>query len=277
MADNRKRLYDDKEIGALIQRATEIQKEANDAQAHGLSLDEIEHIAAELGIDPEHLQTAAAELENRMDSDQPPGFWGGPFHLDKKRVVEGAMTEAQWEEIVMGLRRLTGTPGKTSAFGKTQEWTYVVNAGGDIIERTQVTLRPGDKQTTIEVQKSYRGGAMIAYLLSLVFSVTLAGIFLDGAGLSDLINTLIVAGSSVGGLTVARTAVGVWSRKQRQKVKQLTNWLHDTLSQSPSTSAEKPSLQEPTRDEPARVELPDHLEAEETQPVAAASRQHLQT
>lgn len=207
-----------------------------------------------------------------MDSDQPPGFWGGPFHLDKKRVVEGAMTEEQWEEIVMGLRRLTGNAGRTSEFGKTQEWTYDVNAGGDIIERTQVTLRPGDDQTTIEVQKSYRGGAMIAYLLSLVFSVTIAGIFLDGAGLSDLINTLIVVGSGGGGLAVARTAIGVWSRKQRQKMKQLTNWLHDTLSQSQPIS-----IEEPTREEPARVELPDRLEEEDTQPVAAASRQRLRS
>ena len=53
------RSYNEKEIGALIQRATEMHEEAMGTSERSLSLKEIEHIAAELGLPPEYMRTAA--------------------------------------------------------------------------------------------------------------------------------------------------------------------------------------------------------------------------
>jgi len=259
---NRKRLYSDKEIGALIQRATEIQREASESSERGLSLHEIEHIAAEIGIAPEHLRTAAVELESRPDAGEGARFWGGPFVLDEKRVIEGTLTEEQWEQIVLGLRRLTGSTGRVNEIGQIREWTRTIKDLDFLIEQTQVTISPRKDQTTIDVRKQYRGGALMAYFLSIVLSGAVAGIFLDGGGFSDLLTALIVGGSGTGGLTVARTSIAYWTKRQREKLKGLTDWLHETISQPESVAI----------DAPASVELPEFSGEEESQPEVASNR-----
>lgn len=58
------RLYDEKEMRRLLERATELQKEegSTPVPGGGLSLAELEEIAGEAGIDPRYLRRAAAEL-----------------------------------------------------------------------------------------------------------------------------------------------------------------------------------------------------------------------
>ena len=79
--ENRKRnnLYTDKEIGKLIKRATELQKESKDSQKRGLSLKEIEDIAEDFGIDPEYLRvsslTEADSQPSRVQQLLPAAYW----------------------------------------------------------------------------------------------------------------------------------------------------------------------------------------------------------
>jgi hypothetical protein len=264
MAENhiRKRLYSDKEIGSLIQRATEIQRKASESTERGLSLQEVEHIAAEIGIDPEHLRTAAVELESRLDAGEGFRFWGGPFVLDQERVVEGTLTEEQWEWIVLGLRRLTGSTGTVNEIGQIREWTRTIKDLDFLLEQTQVTINPRNDQTTINVRKQYRGGARMAYVLSILLSGTVAGIFLDGGGLSDLMNAVILGGSGISGLAVVRTSMAYWTKRQREKLKELTDWLHETISQPGALAT----------DAQWSVELPEFSDEEESQRVEASKR-----
>jgi hypothetical protein len=232
MDDSRKgnRLYSDKEIGTLIQRATEIQEAQQESSERGLSLQELEHIAAEIGIDPQHFRTAAVELDRDMGTDQTIGFWGGPFVLNEKRVVEGTLTGPQWEHIVQGLRRLTRSEGRVTEIGRIREWSRATKDLDFTYQRTTATISPRADQATIEVHTHYRGGATLAYVLGVVFGGGLAGIFLDGSGASALMSGLVLAGSGIGGLGAARTAIGYWAKRQRRQVRQLTDFLHDAIS-----------------------------------------------
>ena len=92
----------------MLKRATELQGAQGPAGGtSGLSLDELEQIAAEAGIDPNYVKAAALELEEgRTDTSYP--VWGGPTSIDLERIVEGEMTEAKWEEAV-GEIRLSST------------------------------------------------------------------------------------------------------------------------------------------------------------------------
>ena len=85
----RDRLYGEQEIGALIQRAAEIQERAEDRSDPGVSLRELERIASEVGIDPVHLRAAAVELAGRSGTTGVSRLWGGPFVLRERRVVGG--------------------------------------------------------------------------------------------------------------------------------------------------------------------------------------------
>jgi hypothetical protein len=266
MAENRERrqLYSEKEVGTLIQRATEIQEGARESMERGLSLQEVEHIAAEIGIDLKHLQASAMELENRLDAGETFSFWGGPFVLDQKRVVEGKVTEEQWEQIVLGLRRLTGSVGHTSPIGQIREWTRVIQDLGYVMEQTQVIVSPRKDQTTIELRVRYQGGALMTYVLGTVFSVAVAGIFLDGAGLTDPVDTAIIVSSATGGLAAARTFIAYWARRQRKKLRRLMGWLHDTIAQPTSIATEEQQFIEQREFSPEEVLQP---EESKTRPI----------
>ena len=234
-AERRSRLYTEKEIGVLIQRASEIQEREKDAPEHGFSFEDLEHIASEVGIAGVHLRAAAAELSRDSDGRRALRFWGGPFALQDKRIVEASISEEQWTSIVEGLRRITGSEGRTNQTGRSLEWTREHKDLDFLVERTGVTIRPGEARARIEIRKHYGGGAMLAYGLGIILGVGAAGVVLDGAGLSDLVNGLILASGGVGGLGAARAAIGYWTRRQRAELKKISEWLYNFLSQQETT------------------------------------------
>jgi hypothetical protein len=140
------------------------------------------------------------------------------------------VTPEQWTRIVEGLREITGSEGRTNQIGRSQEWTREIKDLDFVLERTRITIHPGENRTTIDVRKEHRGGAGLAYALGVVLGGGVAGVFLDGSVLSDLVNALILAGGSVGGLGAARGVVGYWTKRQRQGLRKLSDWLADFLS-----------------------------------------------
>ncbi|MCH8247492.1 MAG: hypothetical protein IH951_13965 [Bacteroidetes bacterium] len=253
------RSYSEKEIGELIQRATELHEEEIGASEHSLSLKEIEHIASELGVPPEHLQKAALELEDRRNSDKSFSFWGAPFVIDQTRVVNETMTEEQWEDIVLELRRFSGRTGKISELGRARQWMHFVGEGEDgfNFNKTQVTVRPGDGQTSIQIRKHYGGVAIMMYLGAFLWSIFFTFILLHGEGLSDLVNFAIGAGIGLGTLPVVRVSLSLWARRQKERLKRLADLLHRTLSASSSpVLANEPAtelIEIPEMDEPERI------------------------
>jgi hypothetical protein len=240
----RKRLYSDREISELIRRATELQDDEKALPERGVSLQEIERIAAEIGINPEHLRAAALELESGLHERDGLSVWGGPFLLGQKRVVEGSVTDEEWARIVLELRRMLGSRGNVEQIGQMREWSREVKDMDFRYEQTQVSISPGEDQTTIEIRSQFRGGAYVAYLAGIVVSGTVAGAFLDGAGLSDLMNTIILGSSGVGGLAVARASIGAWASRRRRQLKQVMDWLESSIAQPAALAAGEPQYDE---------------------------------
>ena len=250
------RSYNEKEIGALIQRATELHEEAIGTSERSLSLEEIEHIAAELGLPPEYMRTAALELEDRVNSGRAFSVFGGPFVIDQARVVDETMTQEQWEQVVMELRAFTGKKGQVDEVGPAREWTHAIGEGdqGFNFVKTRVAIRPGDGQTSIQIRKHY--GA-VAFWYPLVFF--LAG-FLSLVALNEFPNPVTLAlgiGSVIGSLVVVRTLISSWARREKERLKRLINLLHRTLSASSSKVLANELTTElielPEMDEPERI------------------------
>lgn len=224
------RLYDDREIGALIQRATELQESASEKRAGGLPLQEIERIAAEIGISPVHLREAALDLDLRRNPATGLRILGGPFEVGTRRIVEGSVSDEQWERIVSELRRVTNSGGSVGVVGRRREWTRTVSDMGQVLESTEVVVVPHGDATALEVRSRFGGGARIAYLVSVMVGGGAAGIFLDGAGFTDLINTVLLAGGGVGGLGAARLGLGYWVRRRRESLMKMTEWLQRQIA-----------------------------------------------
>jgi len=259
MDDNRpgRRRYNEKEIGALIQRATELHDGTMGASEHSLSLKEIEHIATELGLPREHVQTAALEFENGRPSGKSFSFWGGPFVVDETRRVGGTMTEEQWADVVLELRRSTGRTGKISELGRAREWMHFIGESEDsvVFTKTQVTLRPGNDQTSIHVRKRFGGFAML-YVFPLCLAVFVTVVL--STAQPDLTGFLFAGGSVVGAFAAVRALISSYARRQRTRLKTLADRLLTTLSSGVTPvhepASERIDIPEPDAPEGAATE-----------------------
>ena len=124
------RRFTEKEAGALLRKAAELQ--AKGSASEGISLEELRAAASEIGISP---QTFAAAVE-QMDVPAGPGkvgFWGGPSQFAHEQVIEGTLTEDGWEEILIDLRRTFGEQGTVNVRGTTREWTATGGGTAEVI------------------------------------------------------------------------------------------------------------------------------------------------
>ena len=178
------RTYSEAEVASIIERAVERQRavEAGVGEA-GLTLDEIERIGREAGIDPAHLRAAAAEVDDlgrtlARQSGQTRTEVYVERWLDTPFALDG------WEDAVSHLRMTFGAPmgapfGETASesvqqVGRSFEWSHTNSLG----VRTRVVVSPRGDRTRLRITQlvglsspTVEGlfyGAAIALLLAMV-------------------------------------------------------------------------------------------------------------
>lgn len=173
MAD---RTYSEREVSDLISRAVERQQDASPRPPEvGLTLDEVERIGRETGIDPVHLRTAAAELDRRLVGSSATSA----AHVEAERWIDTPLTPAGWEDIVthvqdhLGLSAVDG--GTIRQVGDAFEWRSTNGLGAQVKvlasprgDRTRLRLSrlmagAGSAQTEGRI-----GGAVIAVAITLM-------------------------------------------------------------------------------------------------------------
>lgn len=150
------RLYDEKEVAALLKRATELSREdpASRAAAGGMSLAELEDIAREAGIDPALLRRAAHELNSGGGPlrgwDR---FFGEATTLVRETEVSGELPQEAFEHIVTVIQRRSDTHGHPSMLGRTLTWQ---SENKNNTRTLQVIVSSRDGRTTIRVEERLR-------------------------------------------------------------------------------------------------------------------------
>src|SRR5471030_614903 len=86
------RHFSEKEVSALIKRATELQAGNQDLKTDQPTLTQVQQAAGELGILPQFLASAAVELESNS---RRKGFWGGPVAVRRSTKVSGRLSPEQ--------------------------------------------------------------------------------------------------------------------------------------------------------------------------------------
>ena len=152
----RPRRYSEKEVGLILSRATEMQTvEPTALDSAGLTLAELEEIAAEAGIDPGLLRHAANELDILQPTPTMGSrLAGAPVAIDIERVVEGELPRERLEELATTIHSATAGQGIASAVGRTLTWSSTT--GSSITER-QVLVSVRDGQTLIRIQENFGG------------------------------------------------------------------------------------------------------------------------
>lgn len=149
---NLPRLYDEKEVGKLLKRATELQREdgIRGRAGGGMSLAELEEIGAEAGIDPAFLRRAAAELAS---GDVDPTLWeqvaGEQMTLVREAVLPGELPPEGFERVVAAIQQSSREHGQPSLLGRTLTWQAETASKARTIQVT-VSVRTGETHVRVE-------------------------------------------------------------------------------------------------------------------------------
>lgn len=151
-----RRRFSDEEVQEIVKRAAE--REAADPTLSGsLTIGGVEALAAEVGIAPEVVRSAAASLEAgtrgvaAAGSPRTNPFIGGPTRLLYERIVPGEVPDAEFPTMVEEIRRTLQNVGHVSQLGRSFTWTAGLTSARRSLE-VAVSVRGG--QTRIVVQET---------------------------------------------------------------------------------------------------------------------------
>ncbi len=150
---NLPRVYGDKEIGQILKKATELQaREPSAPSSSGLTVQELEEVAVEAGIDPLFLRRAALELGT---SPTESGFWakvaGDEFVLVRETTVPGELKDDGFERVVSVIQMGSREHGQPSLFGRSLTWRAETPSKTRTV---QVTVTSRDGQTHIRLEEN---------------------------------------------------------------------------------------------------------------------------
>ena len=199
--------YTEREVAQIIERAVVRQEEARRRQgAAGLSLEEIEKLGHEVGIDPEHLRAAAAEIDAGAAEHE---SHTTTTHNHVEQWTSGPLDIHDWEDAVDDLRKRLGTDygamyGRTSASefkeaGATKTWEHTSGLG--VHHRVVVSERGERTRIRLEQQVGIMSPPAEAVMYGL-FSMVLLGPLAAGIGSFLFDGMLATIASIVTGLVL---------------------------------------------------------------------------
>ncbi|MDX1393171.1 MAG: hypothetical protein R3195_02225 [Gemmatimonadota bacterium] len=192
------RLYSDEEVSKILSSAVKPIASAGlpAGRSSGVSLEEIEAIASEAGIDPARVRAAARTLGTEDGPAERVALLGPRTKLVLEGTVEGDVPPDRFGEVVAAIRRQYRGRGKADVVGDWLEW----NSDASMVH---ATVRSDGDDTKLQLVSDAGGWAVASYGVSMLAAVlTIAG--LGDAGTLTLANGLLVSGSA---FAIAR---GLW-------------------------------------------------------------------
>lgn len=179
-------LFSEDETTQIVKRAAQLQEEAQlGSYTPGVTEEELERIASEMGVNPEYLRKAIEEQRNRTEEPQK----AGPFtKLVYERVIDGEIAPEDFD-LLQSLPISPSHNHLMSQIGRTFQSTSM--AGTNQV-RTTITSREGRTRVRIESRP----------ILSIVFGFEL---ILFGIVFGAIAS---VAGPLAGALTFASLTAG---------------------------------------------------------------------
>jgi hypothetical protein len=204
-----KGVFSEQELGEIVHRAAELQEQSSErglGYTPGLTLQQLERVAQEVGVEPEFLRRA---LEERREG--APGRRTGLLR-DEERVVTGELDPADFDLILAHVRARRSRHRPATQIGRTlraQVWT------GAGLANLEVTAR--NQRTRVRV-KSFPLFEVLGTLYPAFLASTMCALPLAIAG-HGLASALVGAGSVAAGAMAFR----FWLRRSNRAVARLAD------------------------------------------------------
>lgn len=215
--------YNEKQVAAIIKRASELQNASADASSslanwRGLTVSEIEQVASELGIQSNYIMEALNEFEHNEDRTVVPWLSGAHHSQEMERFIPGELTETVWEEIIAEVHAIYDKAGAADKQGARYEWVW--REGKNSLLMRAVPLQGKFRLQTVAhygntVEETWIVAGVITLLSWLLVALPV------GETLPDWIRVLLVVFVFGGGYWITRTALASWYRREHEKMKKL--------------------------------------------------------
>lgn len=221
-----RRRYDDDEVAEIFARATE-GREVRPAEAgtarHGLTVEELQEIGSEVGIEPARIAEAAKSLERRSEAPAPRTFLGAPRSVARTAPLPRALTDQEWERLVAELRSTFGAVGKVTTHGSLRTWN-----NGNL----QAHVEPDGRGGWRLRMQTLKGDASLFSGTGGVFA--LVGLFLLARGLTGddsggWIVGLVFLLVGLGQLGYARVSLPGWAAERASQMEAIADRLPGLL------------------------------------------------
>jgi hypothetical protein len=121
------RRYNDLEVAQILKRASTAQEAERGGSlptGDGLTLAALTGIAAEVGIGADHITRAAKEVRGgSLAPTQYTQCLGFPVGVARTVYFDRALTDAEWEQLVVALRETFEAPGTLRRDGAFRQWS----------------------------------------------------------------------------------------------------------------------------------------------------------
>jgi hypothetical protein len=162
-------IFRGKEIEALLGAAARLQeKEGGSPEGVGLTLSEIEAIAAESGIDPEFVRQAALVQNSDTNDEDRFYFWGGPGAVRRKMVLKRRLSATEMEKLVPAFRRIMENEGSADSLHNSLSWSTNERKGH---AGTSVMMESEGDQTVVSLKASLVMPGFLIHYIPLILVV----------------------------------------------------------------------------------------------------------
>lgn len=215
-----KKIYSESEVSRILQKAVEIQeKESGTGYASGVTLEELQRIAQECGIEASALQTALVQPEEETKA----SFFN--FVETHERVFEGELDLSRTDEVIEAFGDKVKAQGMIT-IGRTVRIQVI---SGAVFGTLELTSRNG--RTKLKFRQTpfiaYFAGLHLPLILSIVAGSSLMASGRVLMGLASLIGILGI------GMLLFTTIANGGKRKARVLVDQLSDRIGEMIGDQP--------------------------------------------
>jgi len=238
------RTYDKKEISVIIRRAIELkqrQARERDGVSHtgkeqGVTIEDLQQVASELGIEPEYVMAAAQEMEGEGKIRIAKGIWGAPGFIGVEHTVEGVISESTWDELLAEIRRVVGEMGRAEKIGDSLEWRG---------SHTHVTISTRDNKTVIRAGWESRQTLLLSYVLTFEAALISLAMLLPALLLPNEIRVAMAGGGVVGAGFLAREIAYRWACRKHARLQEIVGHLTAAVQQHIQVPIQEEALSQP--------------------------------
>ena len=216
------RRYSEEEMALILKRAVENQGKSNlpaRSPSQGFSLEDMQEIGAEVGIDAAQIAAAAKSLEYRPE---PVGDRSGLLKFRSDRWIDVDVEESDLQDMVALVRRNVKKPGEATEVLGGVEWKGKTTAGPQ-----HVSIRPEQGGTRVEVAGAYTEPLVGGLLGTAPMGAVFAGAMTARAGASPA----LVAIFALVGFVLALLPWWALIRNSQDNLQRVADQLEAYLSQ----------------------------------------------